>query len=115
MFDRFTFGGVHVTDAQRPQLIAAILKGDAVEFRQVLQESPPPDDLFRLYGVFTMTQEGMTPIMVDRNGHPFGGPEAVIPAGTPIDMLNVKYASNKVTVTIGDRVYKADIEIPGLS
>jgi hypothetical protein len=95
-------------DDVRAKLATAILNNDPSAFQAILQAAYP--DLageHRLYGILMMTAEGMRPSMVDETGHPIGGPDYIIAANTPIDLLNVQYGEGEITVTIGDHVWKA--------
>lgn len=98
-----------IDNAVRTQLQKAILDDDPPSFRATLQAAHPDvASQHRLYGVLVMMPDGMgmRPVMVDETGLRIGGPDYVIPAGMPIDLLNVEYGESEMTVTIGDDIWK---------
>jgi hypothetical protein len=96
-------------DSIRSQLQDAILRGDTEQFRRILEGvSPELANETRIYGVVTLTADGMHPIMVDNSGKPLPS-DYVIARNTPIDMLNVTYTTDTMIVTIGNDVYEAPI------
>ncbi len=113
-FENYTFGKHLISPEQRQRLQEAILNDDPDSFRQIRREDPPPPGL-RLYGVLTQVEEQMILILVDQNGERFGGPGAVIPEGTPIEMLNIEYFPERVVATIGDEDFIASTPIKGLT
>src|SRR5262245_56211559 len=94
-------------DEVRGRLSQAILDDAPQTFRQILAESCPARAIqHRLYAVLIEAPEGTQTILVDESGERVG-PDFVIWAETPIDLLNVEYGAAEMTATIGDEVWKA--------
>ena len=89
----------------RSRLGRAILENDPPAFRAELDRSC--SDIaseHRLYGVLSMTDRGMTPIMVDETGNRLG-PGSTISKEIPIHLLNVEFTLTGIRVTAGDEVW----------
>jgi hypothetical protein len=100
-------------DEVRRNLQRAILDNDPATFRKVLHAAYPAlSNEHRLYGVLRMTPTGMESILVDEMGGRIG-PEYVIAAETPMELLNVHYGESEMTVTTEDGVWKAPYEKRG--
>lgn len=117
IIDRFLRGPSPLQDdAVRDRLQQAILNNDSILFRTTLAETHP--ELVaerRLYGLLIMTPEGLRPLMVDESGKRIEDPEYVMPAGIPIDMLNVKITDSELIVTIDGNIWKAPYRSAGAS
>jgi len=114
MFEEFRFRlSPFQNDQARRRLARAVLEGDRAMFRALVGEfAPDVPAQPRLYGALTLDERGgILPVMVDQNGDAL--PEGyVIPAGTPIDLLNADFTESEIIVTIGDRTYRAPLDAP---
>jgi len=99
-------------DEIRRSLTEALISGDAAEFRRILGEvdagllEEP-----RLYHVMAPPNSDIPQILADQNGQPLP-PGYVIPAGMPIEMLNVTITPTEMRLTYGDDVWVAPVAQP---
>lgn len=99
-------------DEVRRLLTEALIAGDAAEFRRLLGEVDA--DLLeepRLFHVMSPPGSDIPQILADQHGHPV--PQGyVIPAGMPIEMLNVTITPTEMRLTYGDDVWVAPVAGP---